>query len=197
MTARRLFTAVIPSKSAGLELEDFLDDTGITRMTREAAWVKPHRWHITTAFMPKVTHDELEGLEPLLQSVSERTVAFDLRLSAAGVFMNAGRQVPIWIGVDGDTGALGRLAEDSRRAVSRAGIRPESGKNFTPHLTVARKADRIDTSLWVERLDAFQGSPFTVDEFVLVESFTATKDKPPHYDVLAHYRFSESPSVTG
>lgn len=187
---RRLFTAVLPTLEATTQLEDFLEDTGIRRMSADAAWVKPHRWHITTCFMPKVEHVELDVLDQLLAELAQRTSSFRLRLAGAGVFLHHSRNLPMWVGVDGDVAALDRLVERSRTAVARAGIRHESGKTFTPHVTVARKADRVDTSLWVDRLNAFAGTPFEVSEFALVESVKSTKDKPPRYDVLSRYRLS-------
>lgn len=159
-------------------------------MSADAAWVKAHRWHITTSFMPKVDHEELETLDTLLSELASRTGRFQLRLAGAGVFMHHSRNLPMWVGIEGALSALDQLADRSRTAVARAGIRRESGKTFTPHLTVARKADRVETGLWVERLNAFQGSSFEVSEFVLVESIASTKNKPPRYDVIARYRLS-------
>lgn len=187
MSTRRLFTAVLPPTEAIVELEDFLDHTGIRRMASDAAWVKPHRWHITTAFLPAVGHLELERFEDLLATVAERSQPFRLRLRGAGVFMQHARGVPMWIGLDGDVDALEQLTLRCRTAAARADIRHDSGRSFTPHVTVARKAERVDTGLWVERLNTFEGDWFEVHEFVLVESIASTKDKPPAYDVLARF----------
>lgn len=187
MSPRRLFTAVLPPTHAAVELEDFLDATGIRRMASDAAWVKPHRWHITTAFLPAVGHFELQRFEDLLVTVAERTRPFRLQLRGAGVFMQHARGVPMWMGIDGDIDALEQLALRCRTAAARSDIRHDSGRVFTPHVTVARKAERVDTGLWVQRLNAFEGESFEVDEFVLVESIASTRDKPPAYDVLARF----------
>lgn len=192
MNTRRLFTAVWPSAQAVTELEDFLESSGIKAMTPELGWARPHRWHITTAFMPKVSHIQLEDLEDRLAELAAATPSLSLRLAGAGTFGKAGLHAPVWIGVDGDLEALHDLAQHCRTAASRSGIRHDSGKSFTPHVTVARRGERVDLALWLSRLDEFRSRIWTVDEFVLTESFPGTKDRPPRYEIIQRFPLGSS-----
>lgn len=187
MRQRRAFTALWPPPEITSELEEFFEETRLRTLAPHLHWNKPHRWHVTTAFFPDIRNANLTALEDQLVELAARTAPFDIRLAGAGVFGRAGFQTPVWIGVDGQTDALARLAMAGRRAAARVDVRHESGKRFTPHVTVARSAELFGLELWLERLDRFSGSPWEVTEFLLVESFLSTKDKPPRYESLGRF----------
>lgn len=185
MNKRRAFTALWLPAEVSSELEEFFDETGLRRLAPHIHWNRPHRWHITTAFFPHLEHED--QLEDRLAELGERTAPFEVRLAGAGVFGRSGFQAPVWVGVEGQVGQLTDLALAGRRAAARAGVGHRSGKQFTPHVTVARSPDLWGLELWLDRLGRFSGTPWTVTEFLLVESFSSTRDRPPRYESLGRF----------
>lgn len=185
MRQRRAFTAVWLPPEATSELEEFFEDTSLRRLAPHLHWNKPHRWHITTAYFPNLVNPD--ELEDQLADLGSRSAPFEVVLAGAGVFGRSAFQAPVWIGVEGQLQPLANLAMAGRRAAARVGVRHQSGKQFIPHVTVARSPDLVGLEMWLDRLGRFSGTPWIVTEFLLVESFSSRGDRPPRYESLGRF----------
>lgn len=188
MGDRRLFTAVRPPTTQVAELEDFLEAAGFS--AAGVKLVRPENWHITLSFMPAVTTSQAESLHDALVRLCSSTPPIDLVLRQAGTFARSGFATPIWIGVDGDLVALEGLAAGSRAAAHLSGARVDSPKAFRPHLTLARHRPAEHSSLWMERLDRFSGTGWTVGELLLVDSVLSGRGHPARHSVIGRYRLA-------
>lgn len=182
MGDRRLFAAARPPAAQLLELEDFLDRIGIADAGMRL--VSPAKWHITLSFMPAVHASQTESLHDALATLVRGTPPFSLVLRGAGLFARAGPSTPIWMGVEGDLPSLENLAAGCRTAAHRGGVRVDSPKHFRPHLTLARRQPPEHPALWMQRLDQFNGTPWTVQDIVLVDSMLGGRGTPARHRVV-------------
>ena len=85
----------------------------------------------------------------------------------------------LWSGLAGDRAALTRLAESVAAGASRAGAAPpDRGRQFQPHLTLARCRMPADVTPLVAALAGYQGEPWTADRLHLVRSRLGATDQP-------------------
>ncbi|MBK5288376.1 MAG: RNA 2',3'-cyclic phosphodiesterase [Acidimicrobiia bacterium] len=160
---KRAFLAVVPPAEVLDAIDGLFDRTGRSKLQ----WTRRDQWHLTVQYFGKVADDDaLVGtLAGALDSVAAPTV----QVRGAGGFPSARRAVVFWLGVaDGDP-----LRAVHRAVAEAAGefIRPRDLAPFVPHLTLARLKN---ASKIVDEVDALAdvgvGSPWTVDEVVLLES---------------------------
>ncbi|GAA4861054.1 RNA 2',3'-cyclic phosphodiesterase [Kitasatospora terrestris] len=145
----RLFVAVNPPVEALQELSDAAAPLHGLSGADRLRWSEPDGWHLTLAFLGEVPAADVEAMADRLERVASEHGAHRLRLAGAGCF---GDRV-LWVGVDGETWALRRLAEGVREAVEEAGA--ESDRHgFHPHLTLARAGSSHGTRRAVRRLAA-------------------------------------------
>lgn len=180
-----MFTAVRPPPAQLAELEDFLGTVGF--FDAGVGLVHPEKWHITLSFMPAVQTRQLEALHDALVRVASDTAPLELVLRHAGTFARSGTSTPIWMGVEGDLTHLARLASGCRTAGHRSGVRVDSPKHYRPHLTLSRHRPEKHGALWLERLDTFRGTPWTVTELVLVESVLGGHRQPARHGIIERH----------
>lgn len=185
MGTRRMFTAVRPPAAQVAELEDFLDAAGFGAAGVRV--VNPAKWHITLSFMPTVEATCVEALHDALLMLGNRMPPLTLVLRGAGTFARAGTATPIWIGVDGGLLEMQQLAAGCRSAGHRSGIRVDSPKHYRPHLTIARHRPVEHGALWMNRLDQFSGTSWTVRELVLIDSILGGRGQPARHSVVHEY----------
>lgn len=178
----RLFAAVVPPPSVVEDLDVFLTP----RRPAEARlrWARPEGWHLTTAFMGDVPDRNIDRLAETLGEAASRTPAFRLRLAGGGAFPWPVETKVLWLGVAEGASELTDLAERSRNAAVRAGVRVDGAK-FTPHLTLGRVGRAIDTTRLVRVLDTWDGDGWLADELVLIQSHLA--DRGNRYEVLERW----------
>lgn len=175
----RLFTAVFPPQQVKDHLGLAID--GVPATPR---WVPRESLHITLAFYADLPEGTVPELREELADVAKKHGPVDLRLRGAGSF---GARV-LWIGVDGETGALQRLATDCLAASPREV--PEDVKPHRAHVTVARaRASQVRPPRGRDRwgkgaangprsplepagqaLSVYAGPDWTAGSFALVES---------------------------
>ena len=131
----RLFAAVLPPQSAVQELADAVRPLHALPQAAPLRWTALPTWHLTLAFLGQVEAEALPELSAGLDAAVAEHSAFELRLAGAGRFGDRA----LWAGVDGDTRALGRLAESVSAAVRRVGIDLDD-RPFQGHLTLARSS---------------------------------------------------------
>lgn len=162
----RLFVAVVPPASVREAWDTFLDprrDAG-----SELRWVLPQAWHLTCAFLPRVSRVLIDGLDEALEGVAGRTAPFQLTVGGAGAFPDPDHAKVLWLGVRGGAEELERLAVRCRNAASGCGIEVDGGK-FRPHLTIAR-ANGVSATRWLGVLDAIEPQTWTASGFELIRS---------------------------
>lgn len=180
----RLFVAVVPPQDVVADLDAFLEPRRL--VADGPRWISAHYWHLTLAFMGDAVERDLVELEDRLSEVAQRTHPFELSLSGAGVFPDPTAARVLWAGVDPDGAELlGRLAQRTRTAAGRAGIRVD-GATFRPHLTLARWRTAIEGTRWLKALGEYDGPTWTVDRFELIHSQLGHAG-PPHYETLAEF----------
>lgn len=167
----RLFVAVDPPREEVARLDDAIGARG-----EQLRWVPPEQWHLTLVFCGEVDPAVLPELTERLARAAARAPSMPLRLAAAGTFpKQAARARVVWVGVEGDTSSLSRLAERCAAAARRTGIAVED-RQFRPHLSLARaRRETVDARDYVSRLSTYQGNPWHVSAIRLVHSTIGAK----------------------
>ena len=183
-----MFIALRPPVAQLTELEDFVEGVGLGAAGVSVS--SPARWHITLSFMPAVNASQQDALHHALLFLASDTAPIDLVLRGAGSFARAGAATPIWIGVDGDLSSLEGLAAGCRVAAHHSGVRVDSPKHYRPHLTLSRRRPTEHGALWMDRLDRFIGTPWTVEEMLLFESVLGGHRSSVRHTTLCRYRLA-------
>ncbi len=138
-----------------------------------ARWVAPENIHLTLRFIGEVEPETARDLTTPLARIE--APPFDLTLKGLGHFGSPRRLRSLWVGVD-PSPPLMALQEKIEAAVQRAGFAPE-GRNFTPHITLARfkSGTRVKLGDYLSGNALFTAGPFTVDGFVLFSSHLSHK----------------------
>jgi 2'-5' RNA ligase len=163
---QRLFVAVVPPPGVREAWDAFLAprrDAGT-----DLRWVLPESWHLTCAFMPRVTDGAADGLEEALGAVAARTRPFTVTVDGAGAFPDPDEAKVLWLGVGEGATELGELAIRCRNAASSCGIEVDGGR-FRPHVTIARANGRR-VLRWLQVLEAIGRQTWPVTAFRLVRS---------------------------
>ena len=101
---------------------------------------RPEGIHLTLKFLGDIPRQQLGPIENALRAALEEHGPFRLNLGEPGVFPNANRPRVLWVGVNGDVGALEALAGAVEEALEPLGF-PSDKRGFNAHLTVARIRD--------------------------------------------------------
>ena len=144
---------------------------GLCSGVREVRWVAEENLHLTLRFIGEVAEPQADDIAAALAGV--RSGPFTLALAGVGHFESGRRVRVLWAGVE-PAAPLLVLQERVESALRRAGLPPDS-RRFTPHVSLARlkaaPAHRVGN--WLQDNALFRAEPFTVDRFVLFESYLA------------------------
>lgn len=99
-------------------------------------WVAPSATHLTLHFLGEVEEGKAPAICAALAALNHTTLP-TLRLARAGAFPNLKRPNVVWVGVDGDLMALGRMQQAVVAALAPLGFAPEE-RPFRAHLTLGR-----------------------------------------------------------
>ncbi|AEM88026.1 RNA 2',3'-cyclic phosphodiesterase [Streptomyces violaceusniger] len=185
----RLFAAVLPPDAAVAELAARVAALQALPGADGLRWTEREGWHFTLAFYGEVAEEVLPELHTRLARAAHRHRAHELRLAGGGRFDDR----VVWVGVDGDSEALRRLADSAEAGGRRIGVPMDRHRPYHPHLTIARARSsrhRSATSLvpYVDGLTDFAGRGWTVGELCLVRSHPPAPGVPgrqPRYEVMA------------
>jgi RNA 2',3'-cyclic 3'-phosphodiesterase len=181
----RLFVAIAPPPSVLDELDARVDPFRASRL--DLRWTNREAWHVTLAFLGRVEEVAAARLMPRLERAAEKHQQIRLAFAGAGAFPSPGRANVLWSGLSGDCGALTRLAESVAAGASGAGASlPDRGRQFQPHLTLARCRMPADVTELVTALDGYQGPSWTADRLHLVRSRLGATEYP-RYTSLASW----------
>lgn len=186
---QRMFVAVVPPEPVVEDLSAFLEP----RRDQGMPWIDPAQWHVTLAFMESVPDRALDDLVERLKLAAARRHPMTLRLAGAGAFPDPARAKVVYLGLrdsshptgGDDLSELGRLATGVRAAASAAGA-PVDGKDFRPHLSLARLKRPVEATRWLRILDTYDGPSWPVTRFELVASHLHEGHKRrPRHEVVA------------
>lgn len=104
-------------------------------------WVRQEGIHLTLKFLGEVPSEKLQAIYQTVVRVCAKHNAFTLRVGGLGCFPNVRRPRVVWVGVHEETGQLAALQKDIEHGLAGLGFPPE-GRAFTPHLTLARVAEK-------------------------------------------------------
>lgn len=180
----RLFVGLAPPPAV---LDDLDAACAPLRPLRgDLRWTSREAWHITLAFLSEVTDPSLTRLLPRLERAARRHRPFPLSLADAGAFPSAARANVLWTGLSGDRRALAELAASVGAGARRAGaVPPDAGRQFRPHLTLARCRAPADVRSIVASLEGYQGPQWTVEEIYLIRSRPGGQ---PRYETLGTWK---------
>jgi RNA 2',3'-cyclic 3'-phosphodiesterase len=178
----RLFSAIAPPAAALAEL------AGPVRAAAAAApgglrWSPAERWHVTLGFYGD--DDDESGRAGWLRARVTGLPAPRLRLAGAGTFDGV-----LWAGVrTAHAARLAELAEAAGASIAAGG----NGREFTPHLTLARwprgRLGRGERAALVNSLADLAGTEFTPREVLLVRSETGPAG--PRYTTIDRVPLAE------
>jgi 2'-5' RNA ligase len=134
----RLFAALDLPPEIVRSLEDLLRHL---RPAARVAWSPPSNLHITTKFIGWWPDERLDELKAALAGLPPRD-PIAVHLHRLGFFPNERAPRVFWCGIEAP--GLDRLAAATDRATAALGLEPEK-RPFSPHLTLARIKERIDT----------------------------------------------------
>jgi RNA 2',3'-cyclic 3'-phosphodiesterase len=179
----RLFVAIALPASAAGELDSAVAPLRLA--WPELRWTGRDAWHLTLAFLGQVDEKVTGKLAARLQRAAARHPRLSLSLGGAGAFPGAGRARVLWTGVRGDLAGLSSLAGSVAAGASRAGAPPASrGRQYEPHLTLARCRAPADVRTLVATLGGFAGTGWTAGEIYLIHSRLQGQ---PRYDTLGSW----------
>lgn len=144
--------------------------------------------HLTLRFLGNVPVEKIEDIKSAILEAAKDTKAFRLKLKDVGCFPDVQRPRVIWVGLDGEVDNLLSFQKRLESALGKLGF-PEEGRDFTPHLTLARvrdncsPAERRRLGEAVRGLDYRPGLEFTVNHIALIRS--VLKPQGPEYTTLA------------
>ena len=164
---RRLFIAVPLPDAAVQAVASIVDEVRAMDLpagARDVRWVRLDGLHLTIRFLGPTPDDRVASLDGPIE----------LELAGSGTFPSGRRPRVLWIGVEGATDALARLAAAIETALTASGWEP-SERAFRAHLTLARSdgiavADRVASRLAAGMADRRIEAP--IDRIGLFESIT-------------------------
>jgi RNA 2',3'-cyclic 3'-phosphodiesterase len=186
----RLFVAAYPPAEVCDHLARRLEDLQVTVAAARGINTRLARrdtWHVTLVFLGEVAEQRAADVHGAIQRAVDAwraaaSGAPTLQLAAGGRF-GRGRFTLLWVGVDGDREALGRLSRQVRRELKRDRL-PYDDRPFKAHVTIARPGDRLDrAAVDADRavLAAYRGPAWPVETVELVRSHLGPK---PWYEHL-------------
>jgi len=104
-------------------------------------WVPSKNIHLTIKFLGDVSVSNLEVLQKMLASETNRHGQFEFSVGNLGAYPSTSRPRVIWVGVEAPP-ELSALHRSIDSATGRLGYAPEKRK-FSPHLTLGRVSRNV------------------------------------------------------
>lgn len=170
----RSFIAVELPVELVARLKDFQAGLSSSRL-RFVKWVDPGSIHLTLKFLGNVDAKHIEEVKGAIEDVAALHGPFQLTTGHTGFFPGPQRARVFWLGLEGDTGELGRLQQGIDRAMAGLGFESEI-RPFTAHLTLARlreecsREQRLEFSKLAQQAVFKAGPPIQVRSVALMRS---------------------------
>ena len=164
----------------------FLDEiAAVLKQSRaDVRWTRSGSIHVTLKFLGNIEVSRISDVERAIDPVLRSQTPFVTAISGLGVFPNLMRPRVIWVGLDDNSGHLGRMAGLIDRALDNIGFEPES-RPYNPHLTLGRtKSDKgKDTLVDLIRNLECKGPSFELDRATLFQSILGQNGPQVHSDI--------------
>ena len=138
-------------------------------------WVPPDRLHFTVRFIGELDERRVSTIAGVLAAPLS-LAPFDLTMAGIGAFPSRGRPRVIWAGISEGRHPMTALEAEVSARLATCGIPPE-GREYSPHLTLARVRDAAS----LRARDVLEGVPqgpfgaTRVDAITLFESRLSPK----------------------
>jgi 2'-5' RNA ligase len=119
-------------------------------------WVPPDNIHLTLKFLGDVSPANLEMLKQMLSAEVSQHRAFEMGFGGLGAFPSPKRPRVIWIGIQAPAG-LEALQHGIEAATATLGY-PDEQRPFSPHLTIGRVKQNINSAGMQEIRAALEGT---------------------------------------
>lgn len=169
----RLFVAIELPESVKSELVRLQ-----TRLERDfARSIKPTRseqLHITLKFLGEIEPNDLDRAKTIVTKACAGIAPFTVSIGTGGTFPPSGKPRVCWIGITEGSETIISLASRLDSGCEALGVVRE-GRDFTPHITLARCAERPDPKITeaVQRMKV-PSLEFQVSSIDLYESIQST-----------------------
>lgn len=132
----------------------------------EAKWLRTDKLHCTLVFLGNPGADQIAQWTPRLDALATRHRELTLRLQGAGTFVTARAASVLWLGVGGELDQLAGLQRDALETLGGE----ERGREFLPHVTLARGRVPGMFEPLSQQLSDFASAEFGVGHLSLYES---------------------------
>ena len=138
-----------------------------------ARWVDPEQFHMTLRFIGEVEGHVFQEVSEALGTV--RAEPFELEIRGAGHFPPRGKPRALWAGIE-RVAELELLQQRIESVLRRIGL-PAEGRNFFPHVTLARLKNSPARAVgsFLSQNGMLQAGPWPVDRFWLYSSQLSPK----------------------
>lgn len=136
----RLFISINLSVENKQQIREYI--TSLKKESIQANFIDPDNAHITLAFIGET--NRLECVKKAIENIEFKP--FEISTNRLGYFNTPSGKI-LWLGIDAES-KLKELANLVRSNLEKANI-PFDQKNFSAHITIARKA-RINTNILVK-----------------------------------------------
>lgn len=128
--------------------------------------------HLTIHFIGETATEDVQKIIRAMKKTASICAPFALSAGGVGVFPNKKKARVIWAGVKGQMYPLEKVQITLEKYLDRAGIKVPINQ-FSPHLTLGRFKDRMDSRALANTIQNFQkyeSDPFRVKGMVFFKS---------------------------
>ncbi len=112
----------------------------------KVGWCTRGQMHLTLKFLGEVAEDLIPKAMEALKAAAGEIAPFEMTVEGVGAFPPSGQPRVLWVGIS-ECPPLSDLQERVERQFIPLGF-PREDRDFTPHLTLGRVKERIDTKAY-------------------------------------------------
>jgi len=136
-------------------------------------WVDKKNLHLTMKFLGWVDDQKIDPLKTSITDIVKDFGSIKISFSGLGVFPSSNRPRVIWVGISEGSEKVKELAEKLNEQLTKEGYRKEEDRDFSPHLTIGRIKERIETGAlnsFIEKKEKENFGGFTAKNVSLMKS---------------------------
>jgi len=166
----RTFVAIPIPENTSLFLNKIQEQLKKNRV--RTSWVKTSSMHLTLVFIGEIAIKDVQKIIRAMEATAVACAPFTLSATGVGVFPNIKKARVIWSGVKGQRDLLEKVHITLEKKLEQAGVKVSS-KRFSPHFTLGRLKDKMDSRALAKTIQNFQqcaSDPFRIKRMVLFKS---------------------------
>ena len=125
----------------------------------DVRWVSPEKIHLTLKFFGNIDEARIEPIVKSIQSPTQATVPFPLRVKGLGAFPHLKNPRVIWTGLIDEEEALVSFQKRVETELEKIEFEPE-GRPFQAHLTLGRAKSNRGRDELVARMERYREEEF-------------------------------------